>query len=148
MVYDKYFYVLRFFTTWVLLLCLMHNVLFDKVNLLLLSWITMFVGLYLSFINPRRFVFHFEGTRYEYTGVEKFIIVDSICHVLVFYLIALFYQTYYSSLRPLSSQTINAFLILFIYVAMNNIKKTYGVGMLELGCVTVVSVILYFLIFH
>lgn len=144
---SLYLYAFKFFTTWVLVMCLLHHIVFDKVNLLLLSWITCIVGLYLSFINPRKFVFYFEGKRYEYTGLEKFFIVDSMFHILVLYFIITHYGAYYSSLNLFSKQNVIAISILLIYLYVTNIKKVYGISVIEVASVSIVAGILYVMIF-
>lgn len=143
---SLYFYSFKFFTTWVLVMALFHKYVFDKVNLLFLSWMTCIVGLYFSFINPRKFVFYFEGLKYEYTGLEKFIIVDILFHVLVLIAIYQYYGAYYKSIGLGNSQTLIALVIMMIYLAMFDVKKIYGVSYYEMTAMVVVAGILYVLI--
>lgn len=145
MILDKYFYVLKFFTTWTLILTILHVYTSKYVNLLLLTFITSIIGLYFSFIKPRKFVLYFEGVRYEYTGLQKFIIVDMIFHLLVFYLI---YSMYKNRYKLNDSQTLNALLLLLIYSTFTDFKKLYGVEMKELFFVFIIAILLYYLIFH
>lgn len=143
---SLYFYAFKFFTAWMLVMALLHNYLFDKVNLLLLSWITCIVGLYLSFINPRRFVFYFEGVRYEYTGLQKFIIVDTVAHIMVLYAMYACYGDYYKSIGIVNLPTFVAIVIMMIYLAITNIRKVYGISHYEIISMSVVAGILYVLI--
>jgi len=143
---SLYFYAFKFFTTWMVIMALLHNLLFDKVNLLLLAWITCIVGLYLSFINPRKFVFYFEGKRYVYTGLQKFIIVDSIAHVIVLYAMYYLYRNYYKSIGYLNTPTIAAIAILMVYLLITNIRKVYGISAHEVVAMAVIAGILYVLI--
>lgn len=144
---EIYLYATRFFTFWSVLLVLFHPQVFKYVNLLYITFITMIIGLYLSFINPRRFVFYFEGERYEYNGAQKFIIVDILFHILAFYFIWSRYAGYYTCLEITDMKNIYALLIIIIYVVFTNIKKVYGVAFLELFFVFLVANILYLTLF-
>jgi hypothetical protein len=142
---KNYLYALRFFTFWMVFLIVFHHYTYKYVNLLYLSYVTLICGLYLSFINPRRFVFYFEGVRYEYTGVQKFIIVDLIFHILVFYFVYRRYASYYTSNYDM--RLLVSFIIVIIYALFNNIKKIYGISFIELFSVFCISTILYFILF-
>lgn len=141
-------YVLKFFTAWVFIMALFHKYVYKHVNILLLSFVTLIVGLYLSFINPRRFVFYMQGERFEYTGAEKFIIVDMFFHVFVFYVLLCLYGSYYRSKELFChSGTWAAFAILALYVAITDIKKLYGISFTECICVFAVALVLYTILF-
>ena len=124
---KQYLYAFKFFTTWVLILAIFHRHVYKNINLLYLSFITLVVGLYLSFINPRRFVFYFENVRYEYTGLQKFIIVDIIFHILVFALIAERYGLYYKS-KGFDNGFLWALAILGIYLCFYDPRRVYGIA--------------------
>ena len=146
MILENYLYAFKFFTTWSLILALLHIYTREYVNLLFITFVTAIIGLYLSFIKPRKFVFYFETQRYVYTGLQKFIIVDMIFHILVFYLIYSRYGKYYKSVTD--SKTVNAVLIMLLYASVTNLKKLYGVGLSELLFVFVIACLLYYLIFQ
>lgn len=145
MILDKYFYGLKFFTTWTLILAVLHRYTMDYVDLIFLTFVTAIIGMYFSFIKPRKFVFYFDGIRYEYTGVQKFIIVDMIFHLLIFFLIYNAYKNYY---HKMDFRTFNAILLMIIYATFTNFKKLYGVELNEIIFVFIIAVLLYYLIFH
>lgn len=138
---DKktYTYALCFFTTWVLILVLTHGYSHQYFDLPYLTFTTMFVGLYLSFVNPRKFVFYFEDQKYTYTGLEKFIIVDMFFHILVFFYICSKYRSH----SMLSSQMLNSMLLLLIYTVIMNLEKIYGISFYELLLVAGLGNIVY-----
>jgi hypothetical protein len=107
----------------------------------------MIIGLYLSFINPRKFVFYLDNTRYQYTGAEKFIIVDIFFHILVFVFICNRYAGYYTDMNITDMKNIYAVLLIIGYVSITNIKKVYGVAFIELLYVFIAANILYILLF-
>ena len=144
---SNYTYLFKFFTTWSLIMVMFHKYLYKYVNLLLITFITLVIGLYLSFINPRRFVWYFDKVRYEYTGLQKFIIVDMIFHLLVFYYIYSLYGKYYTSKTFFNSKTFIALSIYLIYILTHDIKKLYGINKYEGACIFVVSLILYVMLF-
>ena len=146
MILEKYLYALKFFTTWCLILALLHIYTRKYINLLFITFITAMTGLYLSFINPRKFVFYFENKRYVYTGAQKFIIVDMLFHILVFYLIYTRYKDFFKDMTD--TRTLNAVLLLFLYASVTNFKKLYGVNLIELLCVFIISSIFYYLLFQ
>lgn len=137
-------YLFKFFTTWSVLLAIFHRQVFKYVNLLYVSFITLMVGLYMSFINPRKFVFYLQGERFVYNGVEKFIIVDMLFHLFVFGFIWSRYRGYY---RGFDNSLLSAMCLFVIYLMTVNVRKIYGLSLTELGFAFVVANVLYFLLF-
>lgn len=137
---DRYLYAFRFFTTWMVLLVLFHHHTHKHINLLLLATVTLVVGLYLSFVNPRKFVFYFEGVRYEYTGLQKFIIVDVIFHVMLMYFVWSRYKGHYVLWEP---RTLAAIALLLLYILLHDIKRIYGVHWLEVLAVGFAGLCIY-----
>lgn len=140
---NQYLYIFRFYTTWSIIMILFHHHLHTLINLTFVTFITMMIGLYFSFINPRIFIFYFEGCKYKYSGFEKFIIVDIIFHILAF----VFILTRRYSSRLAQSSTLTACLTMFIYIMVFDTKKLYGVYLYEVIAVFMIATILYYLVF-
>lgn len=141
-------YALRFFTTWLLILVMFHKYTYPYVNLLLLAFVTSVIGLYFSFINPRRFVFHMQDERYEYTGLQKFIIVDMFFHILVLWLVWSMYGKYYASNDVWMQQHTWVALALFaLYATITDIKRIYGTSFAETFAIFIIALIGFTLIF-
>lgn len=145
----EYLYAFKFFTTWMVVMCLFHKQLHMHIHLLYLAFIVCLMGLYMSFVNPRKFVFYFEGERYVYTGFQKFVIVDMFFHVAVLYAIATMYTGFYGDgRRSTRGMYINAFLLLIIYACITNTKAVYGVPFYEMTAVFVIANIAYYIFYH
>jgi len=144
-----YFHILYFFTTWNVLLILFNKFVFKYIHLLYTSFITLFIGLYLSFINPRRFIFRFGPKKYIFTSWEKFIAVDIVFHIFAFIYIYFKYFGYYSSLDNCNEDKILiiSILILFSYIISINVNRVYGISLLEFVILFSIANLLYFIIF-
>jgi hypothetical protein len=139
-------YMLNFFTTWLIILVVFNPQVYKYVNLIYLSFIVMMGGLYLSFINPRRFVCYVGATRLEFTGPQKFVIIDMFFHILVYLYIANKYKGIYGhfDLRTLSAVLLIMAYLLFIKF---DVKAVYGVQFWELAVVMFVAHLSYILVY-
>jgi hypothetical protein len=124
MVYD-YLQIFMFFTIWNILLVIFNNITYKYINLLYTSFITLFIGLYLSFINPRIFILRFGGQKYKFVGWKKFIYIDIICHISIFLYIYYKYRDYYNLLDKCEEDKILfiSLCILFTYIISINVQK-------------------------
>jgi hypothetical protein len=125
-------YVLQFFTTWSCLLVLLHKYTHAWIDLHFMTFVVMVVGLYFSFINPRKFVIYTSPdrsprSRIEYSGVQKFIVVDMLFHIGVF----LYVRSIYKDLPFELSKFLMTCLLFLVYLSMVNVKRTYGVSFNE-----------------
>ncbi len=149
MVYD-YLQIFMFFTTWNVLLVIFNNITYKYIDLLYTSFITLFIGLYLSFINPRRFIFRFGTKKYKFVSWEKFIAVDIVFHIFIFlYIYYKYYNNYYSLLNKCAEDEILiiSLCILFIYIICINVQKVYGITLLEFLIIFCIANIIYFILF-
>lgn len=149
MVYD-YLQIFMFFTTWNVLLVIFNNITYKHINLLYTSFITLFIGLYLSFINPRRFIFKFGKKKYKFVSWEKFIAVDIVFHIFIFlYIYYKYYNSYYSLLDKCAEDEILiiSICILFTYIICINVQKVYGITLLEFLIIFCIVNIIYFILF-
>jgi hypothetical protein len=149
MVYD-YLQIFMFFTTWNVLLVIFNRYTYKYINLLYTSFITLFIGLYLSFINPRRFVFRFANKKYKFVSWEKFISIDIIFHIFVFlYIYYKYYFVYYKNIDACTEDQllILSLCILFTYIICINVEKIYGITLLEFLIVFCIANIIYFILF-
>ena len=137
-----FLYILMFFTTWNFMLVLFHQYTHNYVNLIYLSLITVTIGLYFSFINPRKFVYYLDNEKYTFTGIEKFILIDLFLHIAVLGFVLAKYNKFYNkaTLQPF----VNSVLLLILYLIIIPFKRTYGVSFEEIApvgiCVTLVYI--------
>jgi len=146
---SNYLHIFMFFTTWNVLLVIFNKYVYKYINILYTSFITLFIGLYLSFINPRRFIFRFGEKKYSFTSWEKFIAVDIVFHIFTFLYVYYNYFVYYKSLDKCAEDKllIVSLIVLFTYIICINVKKIYGISLLEFLIIFCITNILYFIIF-
>ncbi len=142
---NYYVNIIIFFTTWNVIFVIFHKYTFNKINLLYLSFITLMGGLYISFINPRRFKFTFGNLKLTFDGLSKFIYVDIPYHIAIFLWVYCMYNMYYKSNKDVN--LLISFLIFVLYASIINIRRVYGISFLEFLLVFAVSNLVYFAIF-
>ena len=132
-----------FFTTWVFLLILFHKFTSKYFNLLYLAWVTCLVGLYLSYVNPRKYNFTLFDESYELNRADKFILVDMFFHIGVL----VFAITMYNSKHKIDNKFIASLSLIILYFATVNTKELYQIPTYELASVFIVVNLLYIIIF-
>ncbi len=142
---TKYLYILVFFTTWNLLFVIFHKYTYDKINLLYLSFITLICGLYISFINPKKFVFKFDNEKYIFDGWSKSVYVDIPFHIAIFLWVYFMYNNYYKKQR--NDTLYISFLIFVFYICIINVSSVYYISFIEFLIVFTVAHLVYFAIF-
>lgn len=142
---PTFLYILSYFTTWSVLAVVFHAHTHRYINLVFLTFVTLVIGLYMSFINPRKFVFYFDRDRYVFTGAQKFVLIDMLFHLGAFLFVWEKYGWGDGNGGLLSTWAAAA---LFAgYVLIMPIRKIYGVELRELGVVAAVAMMLYFVVF-
>lgn len=140
-------YVLNFFTTWLIILVVFNPQVFQYVNLQYLAFVVMIGGLYMSFVNPRRFVCYIGPHRLEFTGPQKFVVVDLFFHILVFIFIIAKYGKYYSR-AGLDGIDVGLMLMLvYLFMIEFDVKAVYGIEVWELVAVIFVANLAYVLVY-
>lgn len=109
-----------FFTLYVIALLVFHKHTSRYVDLLLLSVVVFVVGCYLSFIEPRKYVFTIAGNTYELSGLTRLLIVD-LTHTLI-----LIFAIYVTMGQTLSMYQLGlTLLILVTYVVLVDVQRIY-----------------------
>ena len=143
---NKFTNIYLFFTFWLIILTLFHKYVYKYVNLLYLSFVTLIIGSYMSYINPREFTFVLFNESYTLRGIEKTIIIDLFAHLLIFVYIYSLYYKYYTPFR-VDIALLLSISILLIYIFSINIKNLYKANYYELFSIGVVANLLYLIIF-
>ena len=106
----------------------------------------MISGLYISFINPRKYVFTLFNESYELSGIDRFFVVDNLFHIGIFLFVYSVYKNYYT---PYSlNYQFWLVLVLFIsYIIVVDTKKLYGISRYEQVAVGVVTILVYMMLF-
>lgn len=138
-------YLLRFFTTWSTVFMLLHRYTSNIFNLVYMTWIVLVIGLYFSFINPRKFVVYGnDGKKIAFNGIQKFFMIDLVFHILMFY-----YAWYlYGAKKQHSATYLNVILIMLIYFSLVDVKLVYGVDMYEIILVYCFANIVFFFVIN
>jgi hypothetical protein len=133
----------KFFTFWVVFLVLGNKYTYKYVNLEYLTFITLLIGLYLSYINPGYYRFKLLDKWYEIRNTcEKFILVDLLFHILTFYYV---YKIYRNEYIKLDKRIVISLLLIMIYYILIDIEKIYNISEKELMGVFVIVNIIYLL---
>lgn len=127
-----------FFTTWVLILVVFQNITHHYFDLLYLSFLTLCMGSYISFIDPKKYEFEWFGKKYVLDGYHKTIV--DIIHVCLFIFCILHYSP------DCHMKLFNSILLILIYFLVMDAEKVYGVSVFKLFIIFVVSNLLYFFI--
>ena len=143
---NKFTNIHLFFTFWLIILTLFHKYVYKYVNLLYLSFLTLIIGSYMSYINPREFTFILFNESYTLQSGDKLIIIDLFAHFIIFAYIYTRYHKYYTPFR-LDTALLLSITLLLIYTFSINIKNLYQANYYELFSIGVVANLLYLIIF-
>lgn len=143
---NKFTNIYLFFTFWLIILTLFHKYVYKYINLLYLSFLTLIIGSYMSYINPREFKFILFNESYKLESGDKLIIIDLFAHLLIFVYIYSLYYKYYTPFR-VDIPLLLSILVLLIYTFLINIKNLYNANYYELFSIGVIGNLLYLIIF-
>lgn len=129
--------MLYFFTVWNILFLVFHQVTSKHFDLLYMSFIVMTVGLYLSFVNPKYFVW--SGGNMIKDWKSK--IVIDIVHVVMFLFAMFFIKKPRHHLK-----LINTLLVMILYISLVDPEKVYKVKLEEILLVISLFTIIYLFI--
>ena len=155
-------YALYFLTFWVFILVIFHQYTFKYIDLLYLTFIVLLGGSYISFINPGKYIFKLsDDTNIEFSGFNRFIIIDVAIHLFMFLFIYYWYYDYYKNNNDIT-RYINTALIIILYMivvticfiyAKANVKESimpicdiYGIKFIEILIVFIIGTIFYMFI--
>lgn len=138
------FYALYFFTFWSILLVILHKYTYKHVNLLFITFISLIIGSYISFLHPKYFIYEIDNEKIYLTGLHKFIIIDIFAHILPFLFVYFTYYNYYKNKSILEDPI--TILIVLIYGIIINHQKIYQIGFREISLILLISICLYFLL--
>jgi hypothetical protein len=134
--------MLYFFTVWNIIFLVFHKFTSPHFDLLYLSYITMMIGLYLSYVNPRFFAMKFRGKKYVVEKWYSKLPID-IIHILIF-LVALYL---YGDKAGSDMKLLNTILLFILYISMFNGAKIYSIKNEEFMILFSVVTLIYFTLF-
>lgn len=125
----------KFFTLYVIILLVFHKHTSKYVDLLLLSVIVFIIGCYLSFIEPKKYVFYVFNNEYEISNGLRLALVDTTHLVMLIFALVI-------TQRLEVHQVLASLLILIVYTSLVDIRRVYlisPVKMMILGMITCVA---------
>ena len=126
--------MLYFFTVWNILLLVFHQLTSKHFDLLYMSYVTMTIGLYLSFVNPKYFVWQGKIIK----AWQSKLVID-IVHVVMFLFAAFFLK----QARRYDLRLLNTILLLILYISLINPEKVYMIKIEELFTIISMFTIIY-----
>ena len=128
-----------FFTVWNILFVIFHKYTAPYFDLLYMSFITMMIGLYLSYVNPKFFGMECMGKKYIIRKWHHKLIIDVI-HVLIF--VGAFYLYGFDIFDEM--KLLNTILLFILYICLFNGAKIYSIKNEEFMILFSVVTLLYF----
>jgi hypothetical protein len=114
----------RFFTAWSLILVALHPLTHAHVNLLFVSWCTMALGAYMTYVSPRFYDVRIGDRRFTIRGWDA-VFVDFAFHVLPFVCVWFMYLNYYTSCDNFVRTLPLTLAIMLLYRISRSPVKTY-----------------------
>lgn len=137
-------YIFKFLTIWSFFLSLFHNYVNSYISLPFLSFICMIMGLYISYINPKKYVIYNYNKPIEIkNNLIKLLFIDIPFHILVFLFII--YKYGFDDIYDI--KIITTLLLIFFYYSINDISFIYKISIKELQLLFIVAILLYILLF-
>ena len=136
---------LQFLTLWILILVIFHKYTYQYLDLMYLTFISLIVGSYISFINPKMYVVNNKpDEEIVLKNFHRFVIVDLSVHLFCFVFIWYYYYDYYKHLNSMIP-LVTSILVLIVYTLNIDVAKVYRLQFKELLYTTLLSTMLYFL---
>ena len=132
----------RYFTIWILFLVIFHSISSKLFSLPFLTFITLLNGLYLSYINPKKYYIDYKNETIIIDGYKK-ILFDIYFHICPFLFI---YKTYGIETFFNNWKIIPSLLLIFIYNYIYNPSLIYHIHINEIIILSVSSVFSYYLL--
>lgn len=135
-------YIFRFFTIWVFLLTIFHEITHKFLSLPFLAFIVMMKGLYFSYINPKKYVIKIDDkNKYIIDGNQK-LFVDLGLHIGVFCFV--YYKYGIDSI--LSKKVFASLVLMGVYQLMYNAPEVYGIPFEEILTTLIYVICMYILL--
>jgi hypothetical protein len=134
--------IFRYFTIWILYLVIFHYISSKIFSLPFLTFIVLFNGLYLSYINPKKYYIDFNDKTIIIDGYKK-ILLDIFCHICPFLFIYKIYgiETFFNNWKIIPS-----LLLILLYNYIYNPSIIYHININEFIILCISSILSYYLL--
>lgn len=126
----------KFFTLYVILLLVFHKHTAKYVDLLLLSVIVFVIGCYLSFVEPKKYVFYIFNKELEISNGLRLALVDTTHLAMLIFALVI-------TQRLEVYQVLMSLLILIMYTSLVDMRKVYLVSPVKLMVLGMLTCIAY-----
>lgn len=132
-----------FFTTWLFMLIVFAKYTHKYIDLHFLSLLVLCIGLFMSFVTPRKYVIVLQNKEYAFSSWNRLLCID-VLHLLMFCIVYL-----YVPYRFTLDKYVAAIIMFLFYFLIVDTNKVYNVsnliGFSLVLCITIIYTIYKFL---
>jgi hypothetical protein len=132
--------IFDFFTLYMVIFILWYPFLGQYLDMMFLGIITFVIGSYVSFINPKYYIFTFQDECYKIEGAKRILLVDMI-HVIILVITIYMFAHMPFSVRKFVASSI----ILISYFVLVNPGNVYSITQKELWTLIYFTCFVYLL---
>lgn len=136
--FDKYFTIFKFLSTWVLILVLLHQYTNNIFNLMFLTLFICIGCTYICFVYPRYYSFQFNEIDIKTTNVVQLLAIDILFHILLLVYVIKLYKNKYTLFSP---QTFNAIMLIVFYSIVTDVKQLYHIRNYDIFLIIVIFIL-------
>lgn len=136
--------IFKYLSIWIWILVILHRYTSNTFNLIFLTLFVCIGGAYVSFVNPKYYLFKFGSIKIKTEHLIKLLTIEVVFH----FMLLMFVFTYYGNKYTLfSHQTLNSILLLIVYYFLINVQQMYHIQEKDILIITLVFIIILSL-FH
>jgi hypothetical protein len=134
----------KYFTIWILILVIFYKLSSKIFSLPFLTFIILFMGLYISYINPTKYFIEYKNKIYIIDGFEKNLL-DIYLHIFPFLFIYLKFgiEPFFNNIKIIPS-----LLLIILYNLLYCPNKLYHLPNYEIFLISALSLISYILLYY
>ncbi len=130
---DRYLYVLKFFSTWVVFLTLMSKYTAGTLNLVFLAIFVIVGGAYISYVYPRYYAYPFGPWQIKVQGAAMGF-TDYFFHLMLLIYVL---ETFGDKYSLFSVQTLNSIALMVVYWLLIDYKEVYHLRSIDVKAIAV-----------
>ena len=140
----------KYLTLWIFILVIFHKFTNKIFSLPFLTFTIMVMGLYISYINPRKYYFYYNGNDNDNENGNEIIIDGYIKNIIdiVFHISPFIYMVFIYGIEPffINLKIIPSILLLILYNLIYCPERIYRLPKREIAIVSFISLIVYLFI--
>lgn len=140
------FVLLKFFTTWCVIIVAFHEVLHKYIEVLFLTAIVFLIGSYVSHVKPKYFILKLTNQTIYIEGFSKLLI--DLIHVSLFVFAIRYYGRYYLQCKKHWLPLTNTVMLLWLYLLLVRPDEIYDIDESDFVILFVIAITLYLSILY